>query len=339
MSFDDSMQHLPTELAYQVRSLPLREPVRIANHTLSDIPCLHVQVRRGEHVGRGEAAGVFYMQDDPDRMPAQLETVREALRAGLDRERLRQALPPGGARNALDCALWELEALQTGRSVWQLAGLEPPRRLCSVFTVSIHEPAVMAERALHGLHAHAHALKLKLSGDTAVDIERVRAVRRARPDVWIGVDANQAFTPDSIAPLLPVLVACDVKLLEQPFARGREADMHAVAFPLPVVADESCLHLAELETLAGRFDMVNIKLDKCGGLTEGLLMARRARELGLGVMVGNMGGTSIATAPAYVLGQLCDVVDLDGTTILAEDCQPAVRYETGWLHCSPEVWG
>ena len=146
-------------------------------------------------------------------------------------------------------------------------------------------------------------------------------------------------SPVSIEALLPVLVACEVELLEQPFARGREQDMRLVDFPLTTAADESCLHLDELDAMAGLFDVVNIKLDKCGGLTEGLLMARRARQLGLEVMVGNMGGTSLAMAPAFVLGQLCDVVDLDGPTILVRDCEPGVRYEAGTITCPTEVWG
>lgn len=327
------------ELHCEVLSLQLHEPVRIANHTFHDMPSLHLQLREGPHAGRGEAQGVFFVQDDPAAMPAQLEPLREALRDGLDREQLRLALPPGGARNALDCALWELQARRCGRAVWQLAGLPAPRPLRTTFTLSVNSPADMAARALRGLHGQGSALKLKLAGDTAVDIERVRAVRAARPDAWIAVDANRGFTPDTLEALLPVLVDCGVKLLEQPFARGREQDMDVVDFPLPVAADESCLDLAELETLPGRFDMVNIKLDKCGGLTEGLMMARRARELGLQVMVGNMGGTSLAMAPAFVLGQLCDVVDLDGPTILAHDCSPAVRYEDGLLHCEQAVWG
>ncbi len=333
------MPHPPTELSYQLVSLELHEPVRIAGHTFHDIPCIQVQLRRGVHVGRGEAAGVFFLKDDPPGMPRQLEAIREAVHEGLDREQLRRLLPPGGARNALDCALWDLEAKQSGQPVWRLAGMPSSRPVRTTFTLSIDEPGVMAERATRGLHGQGSALKLKLAGDEAIDIERVRAVRRARPEAWIGVDANRGYTPESIETLLPVLVECDVKLLEQPFARGREQDMAQMRFPLPVAADESCLHLGELDELSDRFDVVNIKLDKCGGLTEGLLMARRARELGLGVMVGCMGGTSLAMAPAFVLGQVCDVVDLDGPTILASDCVPGVRYDAGVMDCDPELWG
>jgi L-alanine-DL-glutamate epimerase-like enolase superfamily enzyme len=333
------MPHPSIELSYQQQQLQLREPFHIAGYTFEAMPVLQLLLQSGEHRGRGEAAGVYYLQDRPTDMPAQLEDVRAALRTGLSREELRQGMPASGARNALDCALWDLEARQAGRRVWQLAGIGAPRALSTTFTLGAADPAAMASSATQGLMRQALALKLKLTGETALDIERVRAVRRARPDVWLAVDANQGFTPASIEALLPVLVGCNVKLLEQPFARGREQDMRGIDFPLPTAADESCLHLAELDAMVGLFDCINIKLDKCGGLTEGLLMARRASALGLKVMVGNMGGTSLAMAPAFVLGQLCDVVDLDGPTILARDCEPAVRYEAGCIFSPVELWG
>ena len=333
------MPHPPIELSYQRQAPALREPFHIAGYTFTELPTLQLQLRSGPHLGRGEAAGVYYLQDRPADMPAQLDALRYALRQGLSREQLRQGMPASGARNALDCALWELEAQRTGRPVWQLAGLNTPRPLRTTFTLGAADPAVMAASACAGLFAQALALKLKLTGETALDIERVRAVRRARPEVWLAVDANQGYTPTSIEALLPVLVACQVQLLEQPFARGREQEMRLIDFPLPTAADESCLHLAELDAMGGLFDVINIKLDKCGGLTEGLLMARRASQLGLKVMVGNMGGTSLSMAPAFVLGQLCDVVDLDGPTLLTQDCSPTVRYEAGCIVSPAELWG
>ncbi|HEY1090941.1 MAG TPA: dipeptide epimerase [Burkholderiaceae bacterium] len=332
--------HPSIELSCRLQALALREPFQIAGYTFTEMQSLQLQLRSGPHQGRGEAAGVYYLQDRPADMPAQLEALRDVLRErGLSREQLRQGMPASGARNALDCALWELEAQRAGRAVWQLAGLNAPRPLRTTFTLGAADPAVMAAGASAGLCGQALALKLKLTGETALDIERLRAVRRARPEVWLAVDANQGFTPASIEALLPVLVECRVQLLEQPFARGREQDMALVDFPLPTAADESCLHLEELEAMAGLFDVINIKLDKCGGLTEGLLMARRASHMGLKVMVGNMGGTSLAMAPAFVLGQLCDVVDLDGPTILAQDCSPAVRYAEGCIVCPAGLWG
>ena len=318
-------------------ALKMKTPFRISGHVFDTISALHVSLERQGRIGRGEGAGVYYLGDTQDKLVERVEQVRGEVEAGVPRDALRRLLPPGGARNALDAALWELESFEQGRPAWALAGLARCEPVQTTLTLGADDPGRMSDTAL-SLGA-AKALKLKLTGEAALDVERLSAVRRARPDAWISVDANQGYTPDTIAPLLAALVACDVKLVEQPFARGREQDMRAVKFPIRTAADESCLDLVELEAVAGLFDVVNIKLDKCGGLTEGLLMCRRARELGLGVMVGNMGGSSLAMAPAFVLGQLCDVVDLDGPTILAEDCSPAVRYAGGLISCPPELWG
>jgi L-alanine-DL-glutamate epimerase-like enolase superfamily enzyme len=195
----------------------------------------------------------------------------------------------------------------------------------------------MAEGARKYLHARS--LKLKLTGELDLDMARVRAVREARPGAWIGVDANQGYSIDALNSLIPVLVETNVSLLEQPLARGREADFEGYVSPVPIAADESALCLADMPGLVGRFDVVNIKLDKCGGLTEALAMAHRARELGLKVMVGNMVGTSLAMAPGFVVGQLCDVVDLDGPTFLKRDRTPGVTYADGKIWCGDDVWG
>jgi len=326
------------DLTRTVKDLKLKEPFRISGHVFETVPVLEVRVWQGTISGEGEAAGVYYRDDLPPRMATALDQATARIESGVSRHELREILPPGGTRNAVDCALWELDSKRLGRPVWQLAGVEAPSPRLTTFTIGAEDPAFVAGKAL-GDYAGARALKLKLTGETDADIERVRAARRARPDVWIGVDANQGFTPATLAPLVPVLVECGVSLLEQPFKRGAEADMEGLDLPLPTAADESCLDLDELETLPGRFEVVNIKLDKCGGLTEGLMMARRARELGLKVMVGNMVGTSLAMAPAFVLGQLCDVVDLDGPVVLTEDRVPGVRYEDGAIWCPAEVWG
>jgi L-alanine-DL-glutamate epimerase-like enolase superfamily enzyme len=326
------------ELTRTVKDLPLKEPFRISGYVFESVPVLEVRVWEGETSGEGVAAGVYYLDDRPAGMATVLDQAAASIENGVSREELRRLLPAGGTRNAVDCALWELDSKKSGKPVWQLAGLEPPTPRLTTVTIGAEDPAHIVEKATR-TYAWTRALKLKLSGETDADIARVRAARRARPDVWIGVDANQGFNPDTLAPLVPVLVECEVKLLEQPFKRGREADMEGLDLPLPTAADESCLDLEELEKIPGRFDVVNIKLDKCGGLTEGLMMARRARELGLKVMVGNMVGTSLAMAPAFVLGQLCDVVDLDGPLPLTEDRTPSVRYEDGAIWCPPEVWG
>lgn len=327
----------PVELELHNEPLPLSAPFRIAGHVFSAMPATVVTLRAGAHVGRGEAAGVYYTHDHPDTMLATLEAMRPRIEAGLDRETLRTLLPAGGARNALDAALWELESQQSGMPVWRLAGLDGVRPLLTTFTVGADDPAVMADRA--AAYTQARALKLKLTGDADLDAARVRAVRARCPAAWIGVDANQGYDGASLPDLLPVLLEAGVALLEQPCVRDREPELDGIARALPFAADESILDLAELEARHHHFDVINIKLDKCGGLTEGLLMARRARELGKQVMVGNMCGTSLAAAPAFVLGQFCDVVDLDGPIFLRQDRTPSVRYTDGHIWCGDEVWG
>ncbi|WP_407353624.1 dipeptide epimerase [Luteimonas sp. R10] len=317
--------------------LPLSAPFRISGYVFDAMPATVVTLRDGSHVGRGEAAGVYYNADRPEGMLATLASMRSRIEAGIDREAANALLPPGGARNALDCALWELDARRSGAPVWKLAGLDGVRPLLTTFTVGADDPRVMAEHA--AAHAGARALKLKLTGEAELDGARVRAVRKRCPDAWIGVDANQGYDAGSLPALLPVLLEAKVSLLEQPCRRGHEADLDGIERVLPFAADESILDLAELEARHHRFDVINIKLDKCGGLSEGLRMARRARELGKQVMVGNMAGSSLAMAPAFVLGQFCDVVDLDGPVFLKADRKPGVVYRDGYLECPGEVWG
>ncbi|MDI9239816.1 dipeptide epimerase [Lysobacter sp. LF1] len=326
-------------LQLDVRNEPLRlvTPFRISGHVFHESPVTVVTLSDGVARGRGEAAGVYYLNDHPATMRETIEQHRAVIEGGIDREQARRLLPPGGARNALDCALWELEAQRTGTPVWKLAGLDAPRPLITTFTLGADDPAVMARGAVR--YDHARAIKIKLTGEVDLDGARVRAVRAARPDVWIGVDANQGYVPDTLQRLIPVLVECGVSLLEQPCARGREADLDGIDCPIPIAADESVQGLDEVAALVGRFDVVNIKLDKCGGLTEGLLMATRARELGLQVMVGNMIGTSWAMAPGFVLGQHCDIVDLDGAQFLTHDREPGVIYADGHVRSPDAVWG
>jgi L-alanine-DL-glutamate epimerase-like enolase superfamily enzyme len=328
-----------TDLTFSVatQTLRLAEPFRIAGHVFDTSDVIVVTLRRGGHSGRGEASGVFFLQDGIDQMLAAIEAAREAIIASPSREALRGILPPGGARNAIDCALWELEASEAGRPVWELAGLPAPRALRTTFTLGAETPEIMARKASR--NTQALSIKIKLTGDLDLDIARVQAIRAARPEVWLGVDGNQGFTIDQLASLIPALVAADVSLIEQPLARGRDSDLEGLNPPIPIAGDESLLSLEDLPRAVGRFQVVNIKLDKCGGLTEGLMMADRARQLGLGVMVGTMVGTSLSTAPGFVLGQVCDLVDLDGPTFLAQDRAPGVIYREGTVWSGAEVWG
>jgi L-Ala-D/L-Glu epimerase len=327
----------PLRLEFAVEELPLKDPFRISGYTFTQIPALFVRLTERELSGRGEAEGVYYLHDVPANMAEHVEAQRAAIEAGITRAQLRELMPPGGARNAVDCALWELEAKRVGQPIWKLAGIDQPVPLTTMFTIGADEPAAIAKAA--AARASASALKLKLSGELEVDVERVRALRSARPDVWLAVDANQGYTLDSLEKLLPVLTEARVLLLEQPIARGHENALDHFDSPIPIAADESVQGLADMEGLVGRFDVVNIKLDKCGGLTEALLMIEQARRIGLKVMVGNMVGTSLAMAPAFVAGQLCDFVDLDGPTFLAADRTPSVIFDRGTIWCPEQIWG
>src|SRR5947208_8058738 len=217
-------------------NLPLKAPFRISGYIFHDSPVTLVTLRDGSVEGHGEAAGVCYLTDTTDRMLAAIEAHRDAIECGLTRAELRSLLPPGGARNALDCALWELESRRARTPVWQLAGVETPRPLLTTFTVSANEPAAMVEVARS--YAGARAIKLKLTGDLAADIERVHRVRAARPEVWLGVDANQGYKRDTLDRLLPELKEARVSLLEQPCPRGEEAELDGIDHTIPIAADE-----------------------------------------------------------------------------------------------------
>jgi L-Ala-D/L-Glu epimerase len=324
-------------LGVAVEKLRLAQPFRISGYVFTHSDVVVVTLRDGEHEGTGEGGGVYYLGDDVAHMLGEIEAARIAIEAGVTRQELRSIMPPGGGRNAVDCALWDLEGAKAGVPVWQLAGQRPPKPLRTTFTLGADTPETMAAGAR--AYRDARSIKVKLTGELDLDIARVKAIRSARPDVWLGVDGNQGFAIDELGRLTEVLEEQDISLLEQPLARGREADLDDFRSPVPIAGDESLLTLDDVAGAVGRFAVVNIKLDKCGGLTEGLMMAAEARRLGLGVMVGNMVGTSLAMAPAFVLGQGCDIVDLDGPTFLAEDRKPSVTYADGMITAGPEVWG
>jgi L-alanine-DL-glutamate epimerase-like enolase superfamily enzyme len=324
-------------LSIAVEKLRLAAPFRISGYVFEEQEVVVVTLGDGSHCGRGEASGVYYLGDTAEIMVTAIEGARGAIEGGIDRAALQSLLPPGGARNAVDCALWELDARRSRKPVWELAELPPAKPLVTTFTLGADDPAAMAAGARK--YAQARSLKLKLTGDLDADIARVQAVRAARPDVWMGVDANQGYAIAALDSLIGALVPANISLLEQPLKRGREADLEGFTSRIPIAADESALSFADLAGLVGRFDVVNIKLDKCGGLTEGLAMAHEARRLGLQVMVGNMVGTSLAMAPGFVLGQLCDVVDLDGPIFLAQDRTPSMTYANGTAWSGDNVWG
>jgi L-alanine-DL-glutamate epimerase-like enolase superfamily enzyme len=323
----------PILLSARREHWPYRSPFHITFHVWTGIDVLVVTLRQGAHTGYGEAAGIYFKGEQAAALLTQVQTLGAT---PPSRASLRHLLPAGGARNAIDCALWDLEAKTTGVPVWQRAGVPSPRPLQTTYTLGADTPDAMRQSA--AACTIASALKLKLTGD-GQDAERVRLVRAARPDAWIGVDANQGFTPDTLDHLMPTLVDNTVQLIEQPFPVGQEAWLDGLHAPIPLAADESVCVLADLERVAGRVQVVNIKLDKTGGLTHALDLAAAARRMGLRLMVGNMGGTSLAMAPGFVLAQLCDLADLDGPTVLVEDRPPGARYEAGMIDCLPVLWG
>jgi L-alanine-DL-glutamate epimerase-like enolase superfamily enzyme len=326
----------PLKLHAAIEKWPLVAPFRITGYTWEHLETLFVRLETAGCVGQGEAAGVYYRKDSPALMLKQIEALRDKIEAGVDRETLQTLLPPGGARNALDCALWDLEAKIAGEPAWRIAGLKSPQPIITTLTCGAETPEKMATAA-RNYHA-ARAIKLKLTGDP-VDPARVMAVRAARSDVWLGIDANQGFTCESLDALMPSLIESRVSLIEQPFPVGQEAWLDQLESPIPIAADETCQALSDLPGLVGHFSVVNIKLDKCGGLTEALAMARAAHRLGLKTMVGNMLGTSLGMAPAFLVGQLCEVVDLDGPVFLKMDRLRTVEYVDGLISSPDSVWG
>lgn len=323
------------KLAVRVEKWPYVAPFRITDYVFTGAEVVVVTLDDGDLSGRGEGDGVYYHDETPDSIAQQVESVRGAIEGGVTRKSLQGLLPAGGARNAIDCALWDLDAKRAGKPAWQLAGLPPPRPILTTFTVGAGTPEEMARAAK--AYVGARAIKVKLTPDNTA--ASIRAVRAARPDVWLGVDANRGFTRASLEALVPVLKETDVSLIEQPFALGHDGDLEGFRCGIPVAADESLQTSADLKAMVGLYDAINIKLDKCGGLTEGLAMAREARALGFKVMVGCMSGTSLAMAPAFLVGQLCDFVDLDAPNFLARDREHAARYANGEVFCSEALWG
>ena len=315
---------------------PAARPFRIAGREWTSFDAVIVEIADGDAVGRGEGIGVFYLGDTLAGLEAQIESIAAQLVAGASRADLLRLLPAGGARNALDCALWDLEAKRAGKRVWELAGIVP-RMLETVYTIGIEAtPDLMAQ---HAAEAAGHGLlKVKLDGHEP--LERMRAIRAARPDARIVVDANQGWNFDQLQVLAPAFADLGVQMIEQPLPRGADAVLEGYRSPVPLGADESCLHLGELPDAARRYQMINIKLDKTGGLTHGIELARAARDRGLGLMVGCMGGTSLAMAPSFVLGCLVDLVDIDGPLLLKRDRLPGMKYTGGSVAPPPAaVWG
>ena len=314
------------------QSFRLNRPFTISRGSRVAAHVLTVRVVRGGLTGWGECVPYARYGETTESVAAQIAAVPE----GLSRAALQVALPAGAARNALDCALWDFEAKQARRRVWELAGLNRPLPVMTAFTLSLDTPDVMEAEARS--HGYRPVLKIKLG--TPDDMPRLEAVRRGAPRARIIVDANEGWSPEVYTELAPHLIRLGVELVEQPLPAGQDDMLAEMARPLPVCADESCHDRATLAALNGKYDLVNIKLDKAGGLTEALALRDAARVAGFGVMVGCMVGTSLAMAPAVLVAQGAAYVDLDGPLLLAEDRTHALQYDAAGVH-PPDaaLWG
>jgi len=300
-------------------------PFRIANNVWDDFPCVICEIEQDGYIGRGEGLGVYYLGETPESMARQLEEFASELSAGADRKDLLELMPPGGARMAADSALWDLEAQLSGASAWELAGVDEGP-IETVFTIGLEDtPEAMADKAAAA--TDMSLFKVKLNSDRPV--ERIAAIRDARTDARLVVDVNQGWTFEELRQHAPKLASLGVSMIEQPLPRGGDAELTGYDAPLPLCSDESCLHLGELDEAIGRYQMINIKLDKAGGLTHGLQLAEAARDIGMKLMVGCMGGTSLAMAPHHVIAQLCDFVDIDGPLLIRTDRPGGLHYDKG----------
>ena len=315
---------------------PLRTTFTISRGSRTASEVVVARVCEGEHEGRGECLPYPRYGETAEGVAAAIESLASAVRGGLGRAELQETLPPGAARNALDCALWDLACKTNGSRAWEIAGLAAPGPLTTAYTLSLDSPEAM--KAAASRNADRPLLKLKLGGSG--DVDRVAAVREGAPDARIIVDANEGWTPADYEALAPQLERLGVAMIEQPLPAGKDETLLHLERPVPVCADESCHDRATLHALAGRYDVVNIKLDKTGGLTEALALLDAAREAGFAIMVGCMIATSLAMAPALLVAAHAAFVDLDGPLLLAKDRPHGLRYDGALVHPpAPALWG
>jgi L-alanine-DL-glutamate epimerase-like enolase superfamily enzyme len=327
---------IPTTLEIAVERWPIAGAFTISRGAKTEAVVVVAELGDGKARGRGECVPYARYGESIDSVTAQIEALRPRLAAGLGRDGLQEAMPPGAARNALDCAFWDLEAKRGGRPVHTLAGLPAPHPLTTAFTISLGTPEVMAKAAAKA--AHRTLLKIKLGGGD--DGERIAAVRKAAPKAMLIVDANEGWNDDNLAANLDACAEAGVVLVEQPLPDGRDNALAGVRHPIPVCADESAHDRHSLAALIGKYDAVNIKLDKTGGLTEALAMAREAERHGLAIMAGCMVATSLAMAPAVLLAQSARFVDLDGPLLLAQDRPEGLIYRDSLVYpATAALWG
>ena len=323
-------------LAARIARWPIAGSFTISRGAKTEAVTVVAELSLGGYTGRGECVPYPRYGETAEATLVALQAMQGPLSQGLDRKTLQAAMPPGAARNALDCALMDLEAKTSGRRVWSLLGRPAPKPCTTAYTISLGSPETMAEAAAKA--AHRPLLKIKLGGDG--DGARIAAVRAAAPHSELIVDANEAWTPGNLEQNLAACAGPGATLVEQPLPAGQDEALGRIRRPIAVCADESVHHRGSLEALRERYDAVNIKLDKTGGLTEALAMAEAAQQKGFQIMVGCMVATSLSMAPATLLTPLARYVDLDGPLLLARDCDDGLRYD-GSLVYPPEaaLWG
>lgn len=308
----------------------------ISRGSRTEAQVVTVELHEDGKSGYGECVPYKRYGETVDSVLSQINDVLSSHGDILDNEKLLTYLPGGAARNAIDCALWDLKAKKTKVSVHELLGIAPPEPVTTVYTLSLDTPEAMENNARK--HSHRPFLKMKLGGSG--DIERVAAVRRGAPDVRIVVDANEAWTVSDYRQMVPVFVDLGVEMIEQPFPAGQDEALADLDRPITICADESCHEREGLEQLVGRYDMINIKLDKTGGLTEAVKLKETARGFGFQIMVGCMVGTSLAMAPAVLIAQKVELVDLDGPLLLAQDRQPPLQFSGSVVSpAASRLWG
>jgi L-alanine-DL-glutamate epimerase-like enolase superfamily enzyme len=328
----------PLSLTVTAEKWPIAGDFRISRGSKSEAVVVVAELSDGEKRGRGECVPYARYGESVEGVVAAIEAMRGELARGLDRDALQRAMPAGAARNALDCALWDFEAKRAGKPVHELIGGGAPRPLTTAYTISLGAPTAMAEAAARA--AMRPLLKVKLGGGDGNDPARITAVRKAAPNARLIVDANEGWATNDLAGNVAACAAAGVALIEQPLPADADHALGNVKRTVPVCADESVHDRASLVALGKRYDAINIKLDKAGGLTEALTMADEAKRLGLDIMIGCMVATSLSMAPALLVAQHASYVDLDGPLLLARDRAPGLRYDGSTIHPAPSaLWG
>jgi L-alanine-DL-glutamate epimerase-like enolase superfamily enzyme len=319
-----------------MNSFPISGTFAISRGSKTTAEVVTCTIVENGHSGHGECVPYGRYGESMESVVAEIKAIRPSFKAGLPRPDLIGAMKPGAARNAVDCALWDLEAKSTGICVANCLGIAKPKPLTTAYTISLGEPEEMAAKT----RAQAHRPLLKVKVGTGDDESRIRAVRAAAPDAMIILDANEGWPEEVLVHHLQIAAEAGVALVEQPLPAGKDAMLAAIRRPILVCADESVHHSGDLAALRDRYDAINIKLDKTGGLTEALAMKQEAQRLGFQIMIGCMVGSSLAMAPAVLLAQDAEFVDLDGPLLLACDRDPALRYEASLVFPpTAALWG